>query len=90
MSWADRPDELNEVLLNVDHKLPWDSIWPKKRISSYWENSVRFFNNSPKPSNPRLKIQNAARADRFGWMLYAFGREGLPKKISAAEAAAAK
>ena len=90
MSWVDRPNELNEDLLNLDHRLIWDSIWPKRRISSYWERSLGFLNISHKPQIQSLRIQYATRADQLGWMLYAFGREGLPKEACAAEAAASK
>jgi hypothetical protein len=90
MSWVDRPNELSDDLLNLDHRLIWDSIWPTRRISSYWERSLGFLNISHKPQIQSLRIQYAARADQLGWMLYAFGREGLPKKAYAAEAAASK
>jgi hypothetical protein len=90
MSRVTRATEHSDDLSNLDQSMIWDSIEPKRRISSFLERSLSFLNGSHTPQIQSLKIQYAARTDQFGWMLYAFGREGLPKKACAAEAAASK
>lgn len=89
LSRVEKTNELGEELQNLDHSLIWDSIAPMRRISNFGEGALSFLNISRRSPAESLKIRQAARPDHFGWMLYAFGRFGLPKKASAAEACAA-
>jgi hypothetical protein len=88
LSFLRKTNELGDNLPHSDHSLIWDSIIPKRRISNFAEGTLSFLNISQKPGPENLKILHAARPDHFGWMLYAFGRFGLPKRASAAEACA--
>src|SRR2546429_8750626 len=57
----------------------WDSIGPTRRIANYWEGALSFMNISRGPQAKSLRIRYEARPDHFGWLLYAFGRFGMPK-----------
>jgi hypothetical protein len=88
LSCVGKVNELGDDLRNVDCSLIWDSITPKSRISNFEEGVLSFLNISPRPGAENLKILHASRPDHFGWMLYAFGSFGLPKKANAAVARA--
>jgi hypothetical protein len=80
--------KVGDELRNLEHGLIWDSIMPKNRISNFGEGALSYLNVSPRPGVENLKILHASRPDHFGWMLYAFGKFGLPRKASAAGARA--
>ncbi len=91
LSWITGANELGRDLRNQDDRaLIWDSIGPRRRTANYWEAALSFMNISHVPQVESLGIQYEARPDHFGWLLYAFGRFGLPKAALAAEAAAAR
>jgi hypothetical protein len=48
-------------------------------MTNYWEAALHFMNISGGPQAESLRIRYEARPDHFGWLLYAFGRFGLPK-----------
>ncbi len=87
LSWIAGANELGDDLRNLDRGLIWDSISPGRRIASYWEAAFSFMNISRGPQAESLKIRYEARPDHFGWLLYAFGKFGLPKAAMAAKAA---
>ncbi|MGA3199242.1 MAG: hypothetical protein ABSD89_07520 [Halobacteriota archaeon] len=79
LSWIAGANELGDDLRNQDRGLIWDSIAPRRRIANYWEATLNFMNISHGPRVESLRIRYEARPDHFGWLLYAFGRFGLPK-----------
>ena len=85
LSWIAGANELRNDLRNLDQGLIWDSIGPRRPIANYWEGALSFMNISRGPQAKSLRIRYEARPDHFGWLLYAFGRFGLPKARIAAE-----
>jgi len=79
LSWISGANQLGNDLRNVDRGVIWDSIQTTRRTPNYWEAAVNLLNTRPKPNKARLRIQYQVRPDHFGWLLYAFGRMGLPK-----------
>jgi hypothetical protein len=86
LSWIAGTNELGRDLRNRDRVLIWDSIGPKRRITNYWEAALSLMDISCGPQAENLRIQYEARPDHFGWLLYAFGRFGLPQQVPPAEA----
>jgi hypothetical protein len=89
LSWIAGANELGEDLRNLDRGLIWDSIGPRRRIANYWEAALSLMNISRERQVESLRIRYEARPDHFGWLLYAFGRFGLPKAVIAAGTAPA-
>ena len=79
LAWLAGGNELGDDLRNLDRGLIWDSIAPRSRMTNYWEAALHFMNISGGPQAESLRIRYEARPDHFGWLLYAFGRFGLPK-----------
>lgn len=86
LSWLAGANELGSDLRNLDRGLIWDSIVPRRRIANYCEAALSFINVSHGPKAKRLRIGYEARPDHFGWLLYAFGKFGLPKPAIVVEA----
>ena len=86
LSWIAGANELRNDLRNLDQGLIWDSIGPRRPIANYWEGALSFMNISRGPQAKSLRIRYEARPDHFGWLLYAFGRFGMPKARIADEA----
>ena len=72
-----RSDSRND-LRSDDHGFIWDSIAPAGRMAKYLEAGLGFLIPSRQTKVERLRIQYDARSDHFGWLLYAFGKFGLP------------
>ena len=89
LSWIAGANELGVDLRNLDRGLIWDSIGPRRRIANYWEVALSFMNISRGSQVESLRIRYEARPDHFGWLLYAFGRFGLPRPMEAAQVAKA-
>jgi hypothetical protein len=71
----------------VDRGLIWDSIGPRRQIAKYWEAALSFMSISHGPHVESLRMRYEARPDHFGWLLYAFGKFGLPDAVIALDAA---
>jgi hypothetical protein len=84
--WIRGTNELGKDLRSPDPGLIWDSIRLRRRTTDYWEAALSFMNISRRPQPGALKIRYEARPDHFGWLLYAFGRFGLPKPEIAVQA----
>jgi len=84
LSWVAGANELGDDLRNLDQDLIWDSIGPRRRIANYWEGAISYLSGSRWAPVKSLRIQYEARPDHFGWILYAFGRFGLPKEVAGA------
>lgn len=82
LSWITGANEIGADLRSQDRALIWDSIDFEKRIARYWDAALRFANISQQGPVDRLKIRYEARPDHFGWLLYAFGKSGLPNSRS--------
>lgn len=89
LSWLAGANELGYDLRNLDRGLIWDSIAQQRRTADYCEAALNFMNISYVPKAGSLRIQYEARPDHFGWLLYAFGKFGLPKAATTAAADAA-
>jgi len=79
LSWVAGANELGCDLRNQEQGLIWDSVGPNGRLANYCEAALSFLNVSPEPRPENLRIRHEARPDHFGWLLYAFGKFGLPK-----------
>lgn len=77
LSWISGGNELRDDLRNVDRMFIWDSIGPNSRLARCWEAVLAFLNPAHRMAPTRLGIRYEARSDHFGWLLYAFGAEGL-------------
>ncbi len=84
--WIRGANELGKDLRSPDRGLIWDSIRLRRRTTNYWEAALSFMNIPRRPQAEALKIRYEARPDHFGWLLYAFGRFGLPKPEIAVQA----
>jgi hypothetical protein len=80
LSWIVGNNELGVDLRSLDHALIWDSIESQTRITRHWETACSYLHLSRAPLVKSLRIRYEARPDHFGWLLYAFGKFGLPKK----------
>jgi len=89
LSWIVGANELGDDLRNLDRGLIWDSIGLRRQIARYWEVALSFMSISRGPQVESLRIRYEARPDHFGWLLYAFGRFGLPNAAMAVKAATA-
>jgi hypothetical protein len=87
LSWVAGENELSDDLRSPDRGLIWDSIGPRRRLANYWEGALSLMNISRETKGKNLGIRYEARPDHFGWLLYAFGRLGLPKARIADKAA---
>jgi hypothetical protein len=90
LSWIAGANELGDDLRDLDRQLIWDSIGSKSKLASYWETACSLANISPVPAVRNLRIRYEARPDHFGWLLYAFGKFGLPRPATAGKAATAR
>jgi hypothetical protein len=88
LSWTAGENELGYDLRNLDRGLIWDAIGPRERVTKYWDAALSLMNISREPQRDSLRIRYEARPDHFGWLLYAFGRYGLPKPETSAKVAA--
>ena len=82
LSWIAGENELENDFRNPERAFIWDSIGPQRRFAKYWESAFGFMRGNRKTKSERLAVQYEARPDHFGWLLYAFGRYGLPNGSS--------
>jgi hypothetical protein len=66
--------------------LTWDFIQPARKSAKYWEAAFSLANISRDIQKEQFCIRYEARPDHFGWILYAFGRAGLPNNETLAGA----
>jgi hypothetical protein len=78
LSWIAGANELRNDLRNIDQAFICDSIGPASRMAKYLEAGLGFLWPSRETAVDGLRIQCDARPDHFGWLLYAFGKFGLP------------
>ncbi len=83
LNWIAGANELANDLRNVDPAFIWDSIRLRGRFARYWAMFRGFLSPSSRAAMMDLEVRYEARSDHFGWLLYAFGRFGLPKTVSA-------
>ena len=84
LSWITGLNELGDDLRNLERGLIWDSICPKRPTTTYWETALSLLNMPRRFRQVDLHIPQEARPDHFGWLLYAFGKQGLAKPLVAA------
>jgi hypothetical protein len=85
LSWTAGANELGSDLRNADGTFIWDSIGTKGRIRRCWDAAINCLVPSREHAASPLGIRYEARADHFGWLLYAFGSLGLPDPASSAQ-----
>jgi hypothetical protein len=90
LSWIAGANELAADLRSADRSFIWDSIGFKDHRARYWEAALSFLNIPERIRTKSLRIRYEARPDHFGWLLYAFGKFGLPSAVGAARAAATR
>jgi hypothetical protein len=88
LSWIAGANELGQDLRDLERTLIWDSIAPRRGWLRYSEAALSLINISRRTHEGSLRIRYEARPDHFGWLLYAFGRLGLPKVTATARARA--
>jgi hypothetical protein len=76
--WVTGGNELGNDLRSLEHGLIWDSMGSSKRGPNYWETAGNVLHLSRGQRRQRLSVFHEARPDHFGWLLYAFGKFGLP------------
>jgi hypothetical protein len=78
LSWIMGANELGQDVRNEERTMIWDSL-QQRRLAKYCEiaHSLVHIPSSLRPD--QLNIHYEARPDHFGWLLYAFGRLGLPE-----------
>jgi len=78
LSWITGANALSHDLRDLDRGWIWDSMGTRGRATHYWD-AGRSFVNLPRVTQDRqLSIRYQVRPDHGGWLLYAFGRLGLP------------
>jgi len=88
LSWISGANQLGNDLRDVDQGVIWDSIQTKGRTPNYLEAALSLMNTAQKPVEDQLRIHYQVRPDHFGWLLYAFGRMGLPKTAASVRSTA--
>jgi hypothetical protein len=78
LAWIAGANELGNDLRNSDRAVIWDAIGPRRHLAKYWESALGFVRATRKSGLANLRVQYEARPDHFGWLLYAFGKYGLP------------
>ncbi len=78
LSWIAGANELGNDLRDGDRAFIWDSIGPKAQMRKYLDAALGFLIPSRETDVRGLGVHYEARADHFGWLLYAFGGHGLP------------
>ena len=78
LSWIAGANELAIDLRDSGSSLIWDSIGPRRPLAKYWEVALSFMGFSRGLPPELLKIRFEARPEHFGWLLYAFGKFGVP------------
>jgi hypothetical protein len=90
LSWVSGANELGCDLRNLDRRVIWDSIEPTGRMTNYWDSVLGFMSISRALQIKNLRVRYEATPDHLGWLLYAFGKFGLPNSMIAAKAATAR
>lgn len=80
LSWIAGANELGDDLRNQEWGLIWDSVGTAKRKPNYLEAALSALNISWTARTQSLKIYYRVRPDHCGWLLYAFGKFGLPQE----------
>lgn len=86
LSWIAANNELGADLRSPDPAVIWDSIEVRRRATRYWERACQLLHVARKTRDKSLRIRCEASPDHFGWLLYAFGKFGLPRKAVSATA----
>lgn len=79
LSWITGVNALGNDLRDLNRGVIWDSMRIRRGVANYWEAALSLVNIAREPQGDQLSICYEARPDHYGWLLYAFGRFGLPK-----------
>jgi len=89
LSWIAGANELGNDLRNLDGAAIWDSIRLEGSIPQWKEMICSLLNIPAGPRSDHLRVQYETRPDHLGWLLYAFGKFGLPRAAVPSHAAKA-
>lgn len=78
LSWIMGTNELGQDVRNKERTMIWDSIQRRRRLPKYWEIAHSLVHVPCGLRSDQLNVCYGARPDHFGWLLYAFGKQGLP------------
>jgi hypothetical protein len=79
LAWIAGSNAIETDLRDEHRGLIWDSMRVSGRIASCWETARSLVNARLKPSEDEVSVCYEARPDHYGWLLYAFGKLGLPE-----------
>lgn len=80
LSWIAGANALKNDLRNLEWGLIWDSIGLRRRWRTNWLDAALHLRHFPRDSGTdQLGICYEVRPDHYGWLLYAFGKAGLPR-----------
>lgn len=82
LTWITGANELREDFRRPDRGLISGSMRLQERAANYREAGLSLFNVSRGSRLDPLRIEYEVRPDHLGWLLYTFGRLGLPKAVS--------
>jgi len=88
LSWISGANELASDFRNADRGGIWDSLELRGHLAKYSEAALSFMGISRASPPASLTIRYEARPNHFGWLLYAFGKFGLPAERKYVMAAA--
>jgi hypothetical protein len=78
LSWITGANELGLDIRNTEQSLVWDSVENRRAPLKYWGTVLSILNIPYRPQSKSLRVRYEARPDHFGWLLYAFGKFGMP------------
>jgi hypothetical protein len=88
LSWVTGVNALGKDLRSLGSGLIWDSMGVESRVANYRETALSLMNISHATPIGSLSIRFEASSDHYGWLLFAFGRLGLPKAAASSAASA--
>jgi len=88
LSWVTGENVLGKDLRSLGPGLIWDSMGVQSRPANYREAALNLMNISHASPIDSLGIRFEASSDHYGWLLFAFGRLGLPKTATSSAASA--
>jgi hypothetical protein len=88
LSWVTGGNVLGKDLRSLGPGLIWDSMGVQSRPANCREAALNLMNISHASPIDSLGIRFEASSDHYGWLLFAFGRLGLPRTAASSAASA--
>jgi len=80
LSWIAGANALQHDMRGQERGLIWDSIRVERWRPNCWETALGLLRIVRETPASELGICHEARPDHYGWLLYALGEAGLPKR----------